>query len=250
LILDAVRAAIDSISGFDESEGGVRLNTHCLYPTNGSVRVLVIGAGDSFVVSDEGGAFREATLAGAEVDYSNRKFKRSLDSQGLRLDRGAIVSPKVSLNALPTAVMLVANASKEMADWMFEHWQLPRARKFKELLKELLKHEFKEVREQVVTGESNKPHTFETVVQFMNGSTLLADAVTRDPNSINARVVANLDVKNAGHENLIQRIIYDDENEQWGAADLNLLKVSGVTLVPFSRSRTVLRELSGVSVGR
>jgi hypothetical protein len=243
LLRDVIRSALDSVAGFADTENGVRLNTHCLYPNNGAVRVLVMGAGDSYFVTDEGGAFQEAISAGANIDYSDRKFTRALQSQGLRMERGAILSPMVSVDALPTAIMLVANASKETADWIFEHWRLGRARKFKELLKELLRVEFKDVQEQAITGESNKPHTFDAVVQFMNGSRLLVDAVTKDPNSMNARVVANLDVKNAEHQGLIQRIVFDDENDDWGAADLNLLKVSGVPLVPFSRSREVLRAL-------
>jgi hypothetical protein len=243
LSIEVVRTALDSISGFAETRNGVRVNTHCLYPNNGSVRVLVMGAGDTFFVSDEGGALREATLAGAHIEYTDQKFTKALQSQGLRMEHGVIMSPAVSLEALATAITLVANASKETADWIFEHWRLSRARKFKDLLKELLRIEFKNVQEQTLTGVSNKPHTFDSVIQFMNGSRLLVDAVVKDPNSINARVVANLDVRAAEHDRLIQRIVYDDEDE-WGAADLSLLKVSGVPIVPFSKSAQVLKVLS------
>ena len=240
---DAIRAALDQLSGYSEVENGVRLNSHCMYPNNGFVRVLVMGAGDSFTVSDEGGAFREAVLAGAEVDYTDRKFAKAVSAQGLNMRHGVIMSPSVTFEALPMAIALVANASKETADWMFEHWRLTRERKFKDILKTILKVEFNAVKQQTFTGDSNKPHTFDTVVQFMNGSRLLVDAVSKDPNSINARVLANLDVKNANHDNLEQRIVYDDE-EDWGAADLSLLRVSGVPIVPFSKSVPVLKALA------
>ena len=38
---------------------GVRVTTHCMYPSNGLVQVTVRG-GESIVVSDEGGAVGEA----------------------------------------------------------------------------------------------------------------------------------------------------------------------------------------------
>lgn len=238
--IEVVKDALAGISAFSEIPNGVRLSTHCLYPSNAPVRVLVMGAGDSFTVSDEAGAFREAFLAGGEVDYSDRKFAKAMSAQGLHMKDGVISSPTVSREALPTAIMLVANASKETADWIFEHWKINHARKFKEILKELLRAEFPKVHEQSIVGESNKPHTFENVVQFMNGSRLLVDAVVKDANSINARVVANLDIANAGYENLHQRIVYDDDDE-WSAADLSLLRVSKVGLIPFSKSQEVLK---------
>lgn len=239
-----IQEALAEISAFSEVQNGVRVNTHCLYPSNAPVRVLVWGAGDSYTVSDEAGAFREALLAGGEVDYSDRKFSKALAAQGLRMKDGAILSSSVTRDALATAIVLVANASKDTADYIFEHWSVGRQQKFRHLLKEMLRVEFeKQVHEQSFLGESNKPHKFENVLRFMNGSQLLVDGVARDVNSINARVVANLDVKKAGHPNLEQRIIYDDEDD-WRSDELTLLQISGVALVPFSKSEIVLKRLA------
>lgn len=245
--IEKVKAALNNLSGFAQVANGVRFNTQCLYPNNGHVRLLVMGEGETFIVTDEGGAFKEAIEAGANPEYKDIRFQRALKQQGLSMRAGAINSPKVSLEALPSAIALVANASKETAEWIFEHWRLERTRKFKSLLRQLLKDEFhvKALQEQNITGESNKPHTFESVIQFMNGSRLLVDAVVKDSNSINARVVANLDVKGAGHPHLLQTIVYDDEDEVWGAADLKLLGVSGVPIIPFSKSVEGLRSLVG-----
>lgn len=247
--IEIVKAALERIAGYAAIDNGVRLNTHCLYPNNGFVRVVVYGAGNEFFVTDEGGAFREASKAGADVHYKDRKFTIALSRQGLQIKDGAISTPIVSMDALPAAITLVANASKETAEWIFEHWKLERTRKFKDLLKTLLKIEFIDVKEQDITGVSNKPHSFDSVVQFLNGSRLLVDAVIKDSNSVNARVVANLDVKNAEHLGLVQSIVYDDEDE-WGAADLNLLKVSGVSVVPFSKAGMVLKRIAQQDVQR
>lgn len=247
--IEIVKAALDRITGYSVVENGVRLNTHCLYPNNGFVRVTVFGAGSEFFVTDEGGAFREASQAGADVHYKDRKFSKALAHQGLHIKDGAISTPTVSIDALPTAIALVANASKETAEWIFEHWKLERTRKFKDVLKSLLQHEFTDVKEQDITGVSNKPHNFDTVIHFMNGSRLLVDAVIKDSNSVNARVVANLDVKNAEHSGLAQSIVYDDEDE-WGAADLSLLKVSGVPVIAFSKASQALKRIADKGLQR
>ena len=146
---------------------------------------------------------------------------------------------------MPLAVVLVANASKELADHIFDTWRLPRSRNFKKLLREALSIEFANVgpvREQVVLGSSNKPHTFENVISLSDGRTLVVDPVLKDTNYINSRVVANLDVHAANHPGFVQRLVYDDE-EKWGIADLSLLQVSRVPVVPYSKSTKVLRSL-------
>jgi hypothetical protein len=74
---------------------------------------------------------------------------------------------------------------------------------------------------------------------------LIIDPVSNDPSSINARVVANLDVKATGNPNIIQRIVYDDEDD-WSAVDLNLLQV-GATAVPFSRAGEVIERIASVA---
>ena len=163
-------------------------------------------------------------------------------AQGLQMDGGIIRSPSVNLDALPTAIALVANASKETAEWLFDHWKLERTRKFKEQLKELLKTQYNDVNQQSITGVSSKPHTFDNVIQLSNGKRLLVDAVIKDSNSMNSRVVANLDVKRAEHQSLVQTIVYDDE-EDWGAADLSLLQVSSVPVIAFSKARPALTTL-------
>ena len=71
---------------------------------------------------------------------------------------------------------------------------------------------------------------------------LIIDAVTNEPSSINARVVANLDVAATKNPLLEQRIVYDDEDD-WTPADLNLLNV-GAIAVPFSRSSEVIERIA------
>jgi hypothetical protein len=66
--------------------------------------------------------------------------------------------------------------------------------------------------------------------------------VSPEASSINAAVVAHLDVKRANVPNVVRRIVYDDE-EKWKAEDLSLLSV-GAPVVPFSRAREVPKRVA------
>jgi hypothetical protein len=98
------------------------------------------------------------------------------------------------------------------------------------------------LRNGTVIGKSNKPHKFDNLVRLGRDRQLILDVVTREASSINAALVAHLDVKNAEYDKIEQRIIYDDD-DKWSAADLNLLKL-GATPVPFSRAAEVLERLA------
>ena len=144
------------------------------------------------------------------------------------------------IEAVAVAVAHVANTAKEAASWLYEHGGVRRRRDFRELLAAFLSEDFRDqVAETRLVGASNKPHKFVNVISFANGRKLVVDAVANDPSSINARVVANLDVRtNKELRGLVQQIVYDDD-ERWSASDLNLLQV-GATIVPFSKARDVI----------
>ena len=109
------------------------------------------------------------------------------------------------------------------------------------MLADFLKKTFDErVTQAKIIGKSNKPHKFPNVISFANGRRLIIDPVANDPASINARVVANMDVRSINDPLLDQRIVYDDQ-DKWLPSDLNLLQV-GATVVPFSMAPEVIQR--------
>jgi len=116
----------------------LRVTTHCLYPSNNSVTVAVRGRRDEFVVSDEGGAALELSGAGFHDILTDRQMNQFVKPQGLKVHEGAIFSPRVSLKTMPAALLLVANASKEVADWGSQHLKFRVKRNFRADLAELL----------------------------------------------------------------------------------------------------------------
>ena len=243
-LLTDVQNALTQISAAHEFGDGILVTTHCLYPSNGFVNVVVRGFGNTFSVSDNGGAIHEIEATGVTDIRPDKTLASLVKAQGLTVQDSTIVSPLVTLNALPIAIALVANASKEMAEWLFDNSKIKRTRDFKAMVKEFLHQTFdrNSFADEFVVGVSNKPHKFENLIVLPNRRKLIVDAVVADASSINARVVANMDVKMAGIPGLEQRIIYDDE-EDWKPADLNLLQV-GAPVIAFSKSATAIRNLA------
>lgn len=244
-LAEVVNGALAALSQVRESQDGVVATTHCLYPSNDLVQVIVRGGRDWFNVSDGGGALREMANTGAEIREPQKLIRRVVSPHGLKvLSDGTVVSDAVSLQRLPVAIALVANASKEAVERFFDHHRIVRQRDFKRLVRTLLSTTFAgyEVNtEEAVAGESQKTHKFDTVVHLDGGRLLVIDAVVHEANAINSAVVAHLDVRKKSDPRIDQRIVYDDE-ENWPPPELNLLAV-GAPAVPFSKSQQVFSRL-------
>ena len=222
---------------------GVRVTTACMYPSNGFVRVMVRGGLETIVVSDEGEAVGEVLSAGVFLKNPDKIIAPLVRPQGLLVRDGAILTPRMPFDAAPLAISLVANASKEIAQWMYDHMKIKRERDFRKLLANFLKKTFEErVSPEKIIGASNKAHKFENVIHLPGNRRLIVDPVTNEASSINSRVVANLDVRAVNNRLIEQRIVYDDE-ESWSPADLNRLQV-GATVVPFSRAQEVIERVA------
>jgi hypothetical protein len=235
--------SLAAVCSIKDQEDGFRITTHCLYPSNGLVRVTVRGGLHSIVASDEGEALGEALSAGIELSDPDKFVGNFVKQRGLLLRKGVIYTKSISLDAAPVAILHVANTAKELANWLYDHGGVKRRHDFRQLLAAFLSETFRDqVTESRITGASQKPHRFANVISFANGRRFIVDAVSNDPASVNARVVANLDVKAMQDPSIEQRIVYDD-SEKWAAADLNLLKV-GATIVPFSGAMNVIRRIA------
>ena len=231
------------------TEGGTAVLTHCLYPSNQAVTVFVSGGSNGLRVNDGGGALDVLSAHGCNVASPDRFLMRFCRRKGLRADRGKIYTPIVPPEGLLAAVIMVANASAEAAHWGIEHLK-PAARPhdLRKELRNLLTHRFSKERVQSderLTGKSNRQYHFDLVVTLKGNHRLVVDAVLPDASSINSRAIANMDLGRLDDPNIIQRIVYDDEQD-WDAADLNLLQMAA-TLVPYSRFERSLSNLKEVN---
>lgn len=123
-----------SLASVEQVSDGVRVTTHCTYPSNGLVQVMVRGGVETVVASNEGGAFGEA--AAAEIPIAEHHSKLLAGMVRVTLKDGVIFTPRLPIVAAPVGILHVANASQEVARWFYEHCKIKRARDFRVLLSE------------------------------------------------------------------------------------------------------------------
>ena len=242
--LEAVKTALGLWPEPRPADRGISVPTHCLYPSNSVVKVVVEGGEDQFVVDDNAGALEELDEVKVAPQNSNRLIASVVRPLGLYVSEGgAIFSRRIPSSELEATIVLVANASKSAAEHLLEVVRPPR-RNLRQTVERLLDKEFsnKWIRDSKIVGASNKKHKFDYVVQLKGDRQLLLDVVVPEASSINAAVVAHLDVNHGGDEKLEQRIVYDDE-QPWSSSDLALLKV-GARAVPISGLQQTLGMLA------
>jgi hypothetical protein len=236
-----VRDSMAGIARVETADDYVRLTTHCMYPSNGFVRVFVRLSGETAIISDDHGALNEAQSAGLKKPYDSQ-LRHVVRPFGAAIRNGNVFRMCAVSDISPIAIF-VANASQALAHWLYTHQRIRPTRDFRALLTDMLERKFESlVHKDVEIDGEHKRHRFANLVALPNGRRLIVDPVAPDAASINARIVAHLDVRNLRNPALEQRIIYDD-TEEWEPASLSLLSV-GANAVAFSNSAQVFDKIA------
>lgn len=238
-----LREGLNKISLVKEMHDSVRVTTHCMYPSNGLVSVVVRAGVNVASISDEGAAISEAASAGITKFPTDKALSRLVEPQGLIVKKGTVLSPPVPISSAHVAVLLVANGSKQIAEWLYQNANLRVVRDFKAAVTNVLELTFpNRLNHLVRISGARKTHRFANVVTLSEERKLIVDAVTPDISSISTCVIEHLDVRQTENPAIIQRIIYDDEME-WSTENLKMLGMSEVPVLAFSRSPDRLAEL-------
>jgi hypothetical protein len=237
-----IEESLTGITRTDLLEDSLRITTQCLYPSNGFIRVSVKLSGTMIIVSDDRAGLNEAQGAGLDAEVPDRSLRHLVSPYGAEIRDGNVFSV-VPIESAATTVILVANASRTVADWMYAHSRIKPTRNFRALLTDLLRQKFETILHHDVEIDGRfKKHKFAHLISLPHGPRIIMDPVIPEPGSFNSRIVAHLDVKALGDKSLEQRMIYDDA-DRWDPATLNLLSV-GAVAIPFSRSGEALERLA------
>lgn len=76
----------------------------------------------------------------------------------------------------------------------------------------------------LINGARDRQHKFDTALNLPDGRKVLVDVVRHQGNSINSSIVANLDVRRLHNPSIIQRIVFDPD-ENWKSKEVELLSV-------------------------
>lgn len=225
------------------------MTTHCTYPSGGLVEVSVLIGRGAAIVTDDGGAYSEILSAGIQSYPSDRQLQSIFYQQGLSFKNGVISAFKVPFDALPVAVLLVANACKELTHKTYLEAKAEIKRDFRKSLQQMLSLTFGDVKithNTKIVGKY-KRHNFTNVVHLDRERRMVVDPVFPDDTSINTRIISHLDLKQANKPQFLQRLVYDEE-DNWNPDMFSLLGMAEVPLIKFSQSVEMLKLAAGVSI--
>lgn len=206
-----VDQAIGRYEGCAPTEDGLRIMTHCLYPSFEQVAVFVVGKGDDLIVHDGAGAARSAWLHGSEPRAVSRSLTNAAASFGCEVKDHTILTRAASVDWLWAAIASVANASSDAAR--------ASAGRIRQTAEETLIRKTKAILDSAswkpgtkldaqYPGESGKIHTFDLMIEHGTEIALM-DAVVSHPNSIAAKYLAFSDTEK--RRGLYKYALYDND---------------------------------------
>lgn len=211
-----IKSCMDRFERCSQTELGLKVSTHCLYPSFEQVDVYIIQTGDSFVIHDNSEASRIAWLHGVEKRTISSCVNASSAYYGCEtiVENHQIKAIAQDEAWLWAAISAVANASAYAA-----RTAVGRVRKSKEFgliqrTKDILdgaKWSPETQLDKTYPGMSGKEHTFDLGVTH-SGQLALIDAITAHPNSIAAKFLAFSDTEN--RPGLFKYAVYENELSQ------------------------------------
>lgn len=218
-----------------EVEGGVRLTTHCLYPSSDPVEVYVGRKSHGYRVTDGGGAWRNAQTIGRAADsmFESACKRHSVNSRG-----GIVFAETNEEEWVYAAVLAVANASVMAAQNALDSYD--RALKslnsliFEAISRRVPEHRIAKNYE--YRGRSG--HIWPIDFAVMRSQTMLIKSVSQNGNSINSNYATFGDIGES--EELIKMSVFDGELKQDSASLLRQV----TSLVPLkAMDETLVRGL-------
>lgn len=194
------------------TDHGLRIATHCYYPSFDRVWIYVSQHGDGFRVTDGGGAASAAFMHGRDDSAFKSSLARACARYGLETQEGSLVADVDSPDWLFSAVLAVANGAAQAATETSTKVSVRKVNKLRDFIKDTMSR--------IVPA-----HTLATDYQYRGNSghlwkidfavvevasPLLLKAIIPEPNSINANYTAFGDI--AEIKDGIRRFsVYDTE---------------------------------------
>lgn len=225
---------------------GVRIPTHCLYPTGQHVVLyLAKGQDERFTLTDDGQALSVVSDTG--LNLSKRQVTKTSETAaafGSSFAGGSFTVQGIDAGQIPAAVFALANLVQSWAsDLILEH-EAAKEIQLKERVQEKLEHIFAPTsldREFKILGESNTSYSFDYRVKLVSDRYMLIDVINNHGIAIASAFKRNYDVKKASNENYIQEGIIENQ-KSWKGEDLNLLHDVLDGIVPFESNLQALQK--------
>jgi hypothetical protein len=216
LMAELATASIEQIAGevaralvrvSSHRDASARLSLPLLYPGGSMVGVEISRLRDGFLVSDAGGAKREASLLGGERTFM-RLAHDVATRFGIRFDRNMMFDMDVTEPEIIVAVVAVANAARTAVENTAVHLASVEHADYRAYLWDRLEGVYGQTatrREPVKFKGATEQWDFDAGIQIQ-GSFALFEIVTPNANAVNSAVTKFLDVSDLGEKLAPRRI--------------------------------------------
>jgi hypothetical protein len=190
---NAAREALESLYACEETEYGLRVRTHCLFPSFSQVEVFIVKIGDGFRIHDGGSAAKESWLHGRDDHLISSCLKREGERFHLEIVNDSLVASAHDEQWLPAAILAVANASSAAAYAAVSKLSVAAEESLVERIGDALARSFakdKIVKKFSVRGKSGKEHAFDFALLGDGRNQIIIDAVSPHHASIASKYVA------------------------------------------------------------
>jgi hypothetical protein len=194
-IADEVARALIRISS---REDVARLSLPLLYPGGAMVGVEISRLRDRFLVTDAGGARREAGLMGGEKTFV-RLAGEVAERFGVRFDRNMIFEMEVTMDELVVVVAAVANAARTAVENTVMILATTEHADARAVLWEKLGRVYGQtkIRQKAKIKGKSDSWEFDAAVEA-NGHVALFEVIGPNANAVNSAVTKFLDVQDIG----------------------------------------------------
>lgn len=194
-IADEVARALIHISSRD---GSARLSLPLLYPGGSMVGVEISQLREGFLVTDSGGARREAGLMGGEKTFV-RIANEIAERFGVRFDRNMIFEMEVTIDELVVVVAAVANAAKTAVENTAMILATTEHADSRAVLWDKLGRVYgsKKIQQKAKVRGKSDSWEFDAAVET-NGHVALFEVIGPNANAVNSAVTKFLDVADIG----------------------------------------------------
>lgn len=194
LASDVARALVHVSVGTDAA----RISTPLLFPGGARIGIEIARHRNGFLVSDMGGAMREAELMGGERQFS-RIAPDVAQRFGVRFDHHMLFDLDVPETEIVSAVIAIANAAKSAVEATLHQLATRETIDLRTILWSRLDRMFAhgQVQRQAVIAGSSEQWEFDAIVES-RGRTALFEIIAPHANAVSSAVTKFLDIRDLG----------------------------------------------------
>lgn len=245
--LEIVKGALANWPQVERRDQFICVPTFGLYPSGAVIDIYITAGRTEAQVSDGGGAFDELMRVGEPGPTVIDALGGFANRRDLLADRrGWLAARPVPLAQIPAMIAVLAEATREAAEFLIRKLETRPKSRLKTTVDQDLNQMFgNSVRRKVKLQGAESEHVFDYAVRLSGQRQLVLDLVTPEPSSVNAAIVAHLDLRHRDDPNILQAIVYDPD-DNWEARDVSLLSMAKQP-IRASGLRGYLVKLTGIA---